>query len=414
MLEIAACRTVILGDECNDLVAPLTAAVPGLRVVHVDRTSADAGPTTAGGSVARPDDPVYLLFTSGTSGVPKGVSISHRNLCAYLDRAVGRYGIGPGDRCSQAFDLTFDLSAHDLFVTFTTGACLYVPPAASLMSPARFISTNRLTSWFSVPSTAMVLDKLRLLTPDAFPSLRWSLFCGEALPARLADRWQRAASHSTVENLYGPTETTIAVTSYRWNPQTSPLECERGIVPIGWAFDGHRVVVCRDDGTISADGEVGELYVAGPQVTSGYLGDERQTEERFVRLETDGPMFYRTGDLVSADVRGCLHYHGRLDDQVQVRGFRVELTEVDATIRKAAGTDLAMAVAVDLHAGAATRLLAVVEGAENESRRRLVLDECRRGLPDYMAPVDLVFVEKLPVNANGKLDRKGALAVLSR
>jgi amino acid adenylation domain-containing protein len=410
MLERAGCTTVVVGDECAHLLAPLSASRSQMRFVE-----ATAGRGNASHRPRRPsaDAEVYLLFTSGTSGVPKGVPIRHRNLCAYLDDAVRHYALTPEDRCSQAFDLTFDLSAHDIFVTLTSGASLHVVPASALMSPARFISSSALTTWFSVPSVAMVLDKLRLLTPGVFPTLRWSLFCGEALPARLADRWQIAAPQATVENLYGPTETMIAVTRYTWRPNESRADCQQDIVPIGWPIGEGQTAIRRSDGRAAEAGEPGELLVGGPQVAAGYLGDPEQTASRFVRLDGAESLFYRTGDLVSFDAHGCLHFHGRLDDQVQVRGFRVELAEVDAAIRRAAGTDLALAVAVDLSAGAAPRLHAVVEGDDNESVRQRVLEECRRSLPEYMTPAGVTFMRILPVNANGKLDRKAAAAAIA-
>ena len=136
------------------------------------------------------------------------------------------------------FDTTFDLSVFDMFVAWQQGAAVCCPPRAALWNPAAFIRDEQLTVWFSVPSTAMLMNRLGALKPGAFPSLRWSLFCGERLPVETATAWAAAAPHSVVENLYGPTELTVACTAYRWDPSRSPAECEAGVVPIGYPLPG--------------------------------------------------------------------------------------------------------------------------------------------------------------------------------
>jgi non-ribosomal peptide synthetase component F len=182
---------------------------------------------------AAEDSIAYLLFTSGSTGVPKGVKVSHANVVHFVRSAVSRYGITETDRFSQNFDLTFDVSAFDMFVAWERGACVCCPSQKTLLNPASFIRSAGLTIWFSVPSLASMMTRLGALKPEVFPSLRWSLFCGEPLPQEIAMGWAAAAPNSTVENLYGPTEATIACSAYRWDPERSPLACDRGIVPIG-------------------------------------------------------------------------------------------------------------------------------------------------------------------------------------
>src|SRR6059058_2023869 len=176
----------------------------------------------------------YLLFTSGSTGQPKGVAIHHSNVQPYVKYVSDRYSVNEEDRFSQEFDLTFDLSVHDMFVCWERGACLFSVPQNSVMAPAKFIRDHKLTFWFSVPSVVGVLEKMRLLNPGSFPSLRHSLFCGEPLPAKYAALWQKAAVNSTVENLYGPTEATIAITHLHWDPGRHEKEYLNGVVPIGW------------------------------------------------------------------------------------------------------------------------------------------------------------------------------------
>ena len=365
------------------------------------------------------DAPAYLLFTSGSTGTPKGVVVRHGNVRAYLKSVIERYGVGPGDRSSQTFDLTFDLSVHDMFVTWCSGAELHVLPKAAVMAPASFIRQHELTLWFSVPSVAMFMQRLRSLKPNSLPSLRCSLFCGEALPRTLAEAWQAAAPNSIVENLYGPTEATIAFTAYTWRSETSPAECRRGLVPIGTALPGQQTrIVPLEGDRAEKPTTAGELWLAGTQVTSGYLDDPERTEERYV-LDADAPggRWYRTGDLVTEDSAGCLHFVGRVDSQVQVLGHRVELSEIDHALREAADTELAVAVAWPIENGTAQGICAVVAAdavaadaaSDTDTIRRHIVDVCRRKLPDYMVPNRIEFVRHFPLNANGKIDRKALL-----
>src|SRR5882762_6556352 len=246
----------------------------------------------------RPNAIAYLLFTSGSTGVPKGVMVAHRNATAFLDYMVDRYEITEKDRLSQMFDMTFDLSVFDMFVSWERGACICCPSPKALIKPGNFIQDMELTVWFSVPSTAVFMKQLGMLKPGRYPSLRFSLFCGEPLPVSSAAAWMEAAPNSIVENLYGPTELTIACTLYRWDPAQSPDEAEMGIVPIGYPYPGMGVFVADENLKEVGPGEEGELLMNGPQMSLGYWKDHERTAAAFVVPSGKEGVYYRTGDRV--------------------------------------------------------------------------------------------------------------------
>jgi amino acid adenylation domain-containing protein len=357
----------------------------------------------------RPSDPAYLLFTSGSTGTPKGVAVTHANVRSFLDAVVQRYDFTHDDRFSQTFDLTFDLSVFDMFAAWENGACVCCPNEKSLLNPSDFICQSGLTVWFSVPSIAVFMRRLRVLKPDIFPTLRWSLFCGEALPAEVAREWSEAAPNSAVENLYGPTEATIACTAYRWYAGRSPEEPELGIVPIGHPLGEMSTLVTGDDFREVPAGDAGELLLSGPQVVDGYWHDDEATARAFVSV--DGRSYYRTGDRVRRPAGdGPLPYLGRLDNQIKVLGHRVELGEVEAAVREETGVDAVVAVGWPRSSAGAAGIAAFVADTRvdvADLRSRLA-----RRLPSYMVPREVRLLPALPLNVNGKWDRAALIRLL--
>lgn len=401
-------------------------AVP---VLAARELSADGSPA----ATAVPDDlavnrdparPAYILMTSGSTGRPKGVPIGPANAAAYLDYVQRRYQIGPDSRLSGTFELTFDLSVFDMFAAWSAGACLVVADRNDLLNPARFVADNALTHWFSVPSLISRAARLRRLKPGSMPTLRWSLFCGEQLTLDQARAWQAAAPDSAIENLYGPTELTVSCFDYRLprQPQDWP-QTPNGTVPIGTAYDGLEHVIVDEAGLPSARGE---LCVRGPQRFAGYL-DPADDANRFLagdfaldgevaepfRPHT-GPLsaahWYRTGDLVERRSDGNLVHCGRLDHQVKVAGYRIELGDVESALRTAAGVRDAVAVTAAARPGGDLRLVAACTGDGVGPDE--VLGHLRASLPAYMVPDRVAVLDELPYGDNGKVDRRSLLALL--
>lgn len=366
----------------------------------------DLSPEQAWREPAAAEDSIaYLLFTSGSTGVPKGVVVAQRNVVAFVDYMVERYQVTENDRLSQTFDMTFDLSAFDMFVSWERGALLCCPSRKTLIHPGTFIRKAELTVWFSVPSTVAFMKQLGMLKPDSYPSLRLSLFCGEPLPISAAAAWQEAAPHSVIENLYGPTELTIACTLYRWDAARSPTESELGIVPIGYPYPGMRVLVADSHLREVTPGEEGELLMTGPQMSLGYWKDPRRTAAAFVVPPGKTDTYYRTGDRVRrpADC-GPLTHLGRIDFQVKILGHRAELGEVEAVARNVTGLEGAVAVGWPVTPSGYGGVEIFLEGprCDIESIRRAIASQ----LPEYMVPRRIHFMDRLPRNVNGKFDRK--------
>lgn len=354
--------------------------------------------------VAPSDAIAYLLFTSGSTGAPKGVMVANRNVRAYIDFITNRFAFTHEDRFSQTFDMTFDLSVADMFVAWEKGACLCCPSEKTLLNPGRFIKESSLTVWFSVPSTAVFMKRLGALKPGAYPGLRVSMFCGEALPVEVAKSWAVAAPNSIVENIYGPTELTIACTYYRWNRDRSPEESINGVVPIGEPFPGMIPLVVDESRNPVKLGDDGELLMTGPQLTLGYWRDPTKTAAAFVTPPGQQQVFYCTGDRVRLlSESGPLLYLGRMDNQIKILGHRVELGEVEAIVREESGVDGVVALGWPKNSGGAGGVEAFLE-IDNFTKSDLK-DRVARRLPVYMAPRRYHLLAKFPLNANGKYDR---------
>ncbi|MFJ8155135.1 AMP-binding protein [Streptomyces sp. NPDC094468] len=343
-----------------------------------------------------PSDPAYILFTSGSTGVPKGVPVSHGGFAHYFDELDRRIDFRPDDVFAQTYDLNFDPGIHDVFASWGAGAMmLAVPPSAYRDLPA-YLAEHRVTVWHSTPSGIWMAREMGGLEKGALDGLRWSFFGGEALRCQDVRDWLAAAPGSKLENLYGPTEFSIGITWHRWSGEQSERRGVNGTVPIGKVHDAHDFRLVTEEGEQSP--AEGELWITGPQITSGYL-DPADNDGRFVEFE--GRRWYRTGDRVRAHPDGELAYIGRMDSQVKVHGWRVELAEVDHVVRECDG--VRDAVTVTRSAPHGTELVVFYTG--DVVPEPMLADGVRAVLPDSTLPRRYVHLATLPLNSNRKVDR---------
>ena len=413
----ASAFDAILADAAGEklLTPALLAAAPEI-VVLADRH----GPTPlpgqwrldgpldgAGPAPMRADELAYVEYTSGTTGAPKGVMIETGAVNAYLDYMAGAYALGPDDRVAETTDLSFDVSVSNMFFTWKAGASLHILDGAAMFSAVKFVRERELTMWFSAPSAIAVMQRTKSLIPGCMPSLRWSFFAGEPLPAPAAKAWSEAAPHSVVDNLYGPTEATIVCIGQRFEAP-GRLTKERDIVALGLPFPHMRAAIVDAALNLVPRGVRGELALGGPQLARGYWSLPDLTAARFPHIA--GERWYLTGDHAVQDEDGVFHHLGRLDNQVKVRGNRVELEEVEVHLRRLGQTMSAAAVAWPVEHGSASGLVGFVAGAKSSSAD--ITQAMRLALPSYMTPASIVHMDALPLNDNGKIDRKALFALL--
>lgn len=382
-----------------DEAAPAWPISPAFTRADVDQhatTSPDVG--------VDDDDLAHILFTSGSTGVPKGVMITHRNVMSFVDWVTGHFGYTSDDQISGHSPLHFDLSTMDIYGTFAAGATLHPVPPKANVNPAdlaAFIRERKLTQWFSVPSALNHLVRFDVLEPGDFPHLERLVWCGEVLPTPTLISLMSKIPHAEFTNLYGPTEATIASSWFQVADRPADPTAE---IPIGRACAGEELHVLTPTGSPAATDEIGELYIEGVGLSPGYWRDVEKTTSTFRTDLIAGRRLYNTGDLARRRADGELIFVGRSDTQVKSRGYRIELGEIEAALRVVDGVVDSAVVAIDAGGFDGVTICGAYVASETVKPGRI-----RNGLgatiPRYMVPQRWLRFDELPKNVNGKVDR---------
>jgi len=402
----------IVEDAALDLLISSTGLATGLAELPCDLLPIDGaaeeiagepsyrvGEAAEGDVLAFPDHPhdpteCYVIYTSGSSGRPKGVVISQRSICNFISVVTDVYDVRSTDRVYQGMTISFDFSIEEIWPTFAAGATLVVGPTDSRRLGAEladFLDQARVTVFYCVPTL------LATITRD-LPLVRSLMVGGEACPAGLVDRWSRPGRRML--NTYGPTESTVTATWGELHPGRP--------VTIGRPLPTYSVVILDEGRHRVPDGGVGEICVGGPGVALRYLNMPEKTAERF--LDYDGERIYRTGDLGRIDGNGEIHYLGRADDEVKIRGHRVDLGEIESLLLD--DPEVESAVAATMAVSGVDELVAYVTRqavAQPTEDAELILrlgDRLRDRVPDYMIPGYLEVLLELPTMVSGKVDRR--------
>ncbi len=376
----------MLADAAPVVVLDAEWAAGAVRLAH---------PTTAPEIAVRGQQAAYVIYTSGSTGRPKGVELTHGGLATLAAAQAERFGVGPRDRVLQWASPSFDASVWELVVSVAAGATLVSRPGGRLVGRelAEALRDERISHVTLPPSVLRTLDE------SAFPDLTGLVVAGEAASAEVLAPWLPGRR---VMNAYGPTETTVCAA------MSEPLTGEDPVPPIGAPLPDTRVFVLDAALRPVPPGVPGELYVAGAQLARGYAGRPGLTAERFLACPSGPPgeRMYRTGDVVRWDEAGRLVFVGRADDQVKVRGFRVEPGEIEAVLRRGPGVRQAAVTVWEPREGDRRLVAHVVPEAGADLDEWAIRRQVAAELPDHMVPSHVRLLPALPLTASGKVDRR--------
>ncbi len=408
MIELAGIKT-ILTSRVDNHVSRMIQEFPEINFINTK----DIAPTEINLNLPEitPENNAYILFTSGSTGVPKAVPISNRNVSAFIE-AFYELGcnISETDRFLQSSDLLFDLSTMSYMIPISKGACVYTVPSEGIryVNIYNILKEKEITFALMVPS---VLSYLQPFFKDIqLEKMRYSLFCGEALYADILKKWKECVPNALIQNVYGPTEATNFCLAYDWDV-TSSNKVYNGVVCIGKPMKNIEAIVVDENLNLLPSGEKGELCLAGPQLTSGYLNNPQKNKSSFFIKEENGleKIFYKTGDVAFMDEDGDFMYCGRKDYQIKIHGYRIELGEIEFHSRQFISPANAAAVAYQNELGL-TQIHLFVENYLDDKEK--ILEHLKNKIPQYMLPSKITSIPVFPLNSNGKIDRKALLNIV--
>jgi len=354
------------------------------------------------------DDAAYVFFTSGSTGLPKGVLGCHKGLSHFLNWQRTTFAIAPDDRIAQLTSLSFDVVLRDIFLPLTSGATLCLPEASLEIGSdqtVHWLAQERISVLHTVPAVAQVWFE-KLPHGASLANMRCVFFAGEPLPAALVKRFRETASKSAeMINLYGPTETTLAKCFYR-----VPADAPIGIQPIGQPLPSTQALVLADDNQLCGINEAGEIVLRTPFRSLGYINALENAQQPFVKnpFRDDGlDLIYFTGDAGRYQADGTLEILGRLDDQVKIHGVRIEPAEITAILDRHPLVKSCIVVARRNERDEATLVAYAVVSEQGQVTRKALKSYLSAQLPAAMVPSSFVFLDKLPLTPNGKVDRNG-------
>ncbi|MDT4794631.1 Linear gramicidin synthase subunit B [compost metagenome] len=409
LLELGRVPALLASGACRNQAEALIAKLPHERrpaLLLWDEVQAAGLSSAQPGIHTGPQHLAYVIYTSGSTGTPKGVMVEQAGMLNNQLSKVPYLDLGETDVIAQTASQSFDISVWQFLTAPLFGAQVDIVPNAIAHDPAALIDhvANRgITVLESVPSLIQgLLDE----PAGSLDALRWMLPTGEAMPPELARRWLQRYPAIGLVNAYGPAECSDDVSLFR----VDAASAESAFLPIGSATDNNRLYVLDGRLLPVPTGAVGELYVAGTGVGRGYLSDPQRTAAVFIPdpFGEPGARLYRTGDLARRRPDGLLEYVGRIDSQVKVRGFRIELGEIESRLRDQDGVREAVVLVQEGPTGKALVAYIVADDANEEpaALRERLKNALKAQLPEYMVPLQWLLLERLPLNANGKVDRK--------
>jgi amino acid adenylation domain-containing protein len=359
-------------------------------------------------------DIAYILYTSGSTGQPKGVMVSHLNVMNYIAWASEFFKVSSRDIILSTAPYHFDMSVFDTYLPMKVAAKLSLVPEGYLLFPTKllnFIETEQATIWKGISSLFMFIARTGMLKARRIPSLQKLIFAGETLPTKYIIEWMKTFPDKEFYNGYGPTEATGMSMCYKVN--VIPNDACRSI-PIGKACGNSEAFILTDDDSLAQNGEIGELCIRGSGLARGYWGDPEKTAKAFVQnplIKNRPDLIYKTGDLCRYKSDGNIEFWGRKDTQVKWMGYRIELGDIENALLSIHSIDNALVLLNDSGENESSELVAFVELNKKETSGK-IFDELRSVLPVYMIPRKIIPINRLPRTDRGKIDRLRLLKLL--